>query len=256
MEGIRSVRRTLLVLRVLNEKPVWSLQELQAHTGLPKSTLHRLLATLQQEHYVRCDEGMYGSYQLTHKVKELSKGITERSELVDVAGPILIATTKRIRWPLSLGIIDGHQVRVAFCTMPYSPYAIRPSSYGRQYDLFESALGKTYFAYCSRAERRILFDLYRAGHANTPRKGRWTQILASIRETRRQGYGMRYGRQPTESSAFAVPVFARDELLGTLCYSAFSGSLDDKLIAEFLPVLRETALKIGAHMLSTGTPHE
>ncbi len=239
------------MLRVLNEKPVWSLQELQAHTGLPKSTLHRLLSTLQQEHYVRCDEGMYGNYQLTSNVKELSKGVTESSALVDIAGPILIATTKRIRWPLSLGTVDGDEIRVAFCTMPYSPYAIRPSSYGRRYDLFESALGKTYFTYCGRAERRILFDLYRNRHAGSSRAGAWARLLGCVQETRRQGYGTRYGRRPAESSAFAVPVFAEDQLLATLCYSAFSRSLDARLIEEFLPVLRETADMIGARWAAT-----
>ena len=135
MTVVRSVQRAFLVLRAMNERPVWSLQALAERTGLAKSTLHRTLAALQQEHYVRSHEGMYGYYQLTSAVTELSKGVVQQSRLVDVAAPILISTTKRIKWPLSLATVNGCELRVDFCTMPYSPYAIRPSSYGRRYGL-------------------------------------------------------------------------------------------------------------------------
>lgn len=246
-DGIRSIQRAFLVLRAMNEKTVWSLQELQACTGLPKSTLHRILSALRDEHYVRCDEGMYGYYQLTSNVLTLSKGVTERSQLIDIAAPILIATTKRIRWPISMGVIDGYQMRVSFCTMPYSPYAIRPSSFGRKYGLFDSALGKTYFAYCGRVERRILLDLHHlreSSQASSPSKKLIKEIL---KETRREGFGIRYGQTSSESSAFAVPVFSRGELLATMCYSTFSGSLDETVIREFLPVLQDAAAAIGEH---------
>ncbi|AEC22106.1 IclR family transcriptional regulator [Pusillimonas sp. T7-7] len=245
MTGIRSVQRAFQVLRAMNEKPIWSLQELQVSTGLPKSTLHRILLTLQDEHYVRCDEGMYGYYQLCSTVQELTKGVTTRSRLVDLAAPILITTTKRIRWPLSLGVVDGHEIRCSFCTMPYSPYAIRPSSFGRYYGLFDSALGKTYFAFCGQQERRILFNLNRARKPSEKSMPTWREMRFLIAGARRQGYGIRYGQKPSDSSAFAVPVFSNDELLAVLCYSAFSGSLDEVLLSQFLPVLKETAAAIG-----------
>lgn len=245
-DGIRSIQRAFLVLRAMNEKPVWSLQELQACTGLPKSTLHRILSALRDEHYVRSDEGMYGYYQLTSNVLSLSKGVTERGRLVDIAAPILIATTKRIRWPISMGVVDGHGMRVSFCTMPYSPYAIRPSSFGRRYGLFDSALGKTYFAYCGKVERRILYDYLRIHDGSTAGRPSWRQMKAVIRETCKTGFGVRYGRTSAESSAFAIPVFSRGELLATMCYSTFSGSLDETVIREFLPVLQDAAQIVGA----------
>lgn len=244
MPAIRSISRALLILRAMNEKALWSLQDLQARTGLPKSTVHRILAALQEERLVRCDEGMYGHYQLTSEVRELSKGVVQSSQLTDVAAPILVATTKRIKWPLSIGVVDGTAMRVAYCTMPYSPYAVRPSSFGRRYGLFDSALGAAYFSYCGRGERRILVERLRSDGlaAAIPPAG---ALRALVRTTRRRGYGLRLGRQASESSAFAVPIAAGDALLGSLSYSTFSRTLDDALLQRFLPVLRETAGRIG-----------
>src|SRR5690625_278133 len=116
MSSIRSVERALLLLRVMNERAVWSLKDLSACTGLPKSSIHRLLETLKKQHYVWNCEGMYGYYQLTDEVHELSKGATYKNRLVGIAAPVLIGTTKRIRWPLSLAVVDGCQLRVNFCT--------------------------------------------------------------------------------------------------------------------------------------------
>lgn len=242
--SIRAVQRAFLVLRTMNEKPVWSLQELAERTGLPKSTLHRSLAALQDEHYVRCHEGMYGHYQLTSAVNELSRGVVEQSRLVDVAAPILVAATKRIKWPLSIGVVDGCDLRVNFCTMPYSPYAIRPSSYGRRYGLFDSALGRAYFAFCGRNERRILYDLYRAQH-DTGALPSFADMHRLITGTRARGYGLRLGKRDSDSSALGLPIFAGDHLLGAMAYSTFSRTLDDGLIRRFLPTLQDTAMEIG-----------
>ncbi len=94
---VRSVQRALLILRVMNERSNWSLQELHQRTGLAKSTLHRLLSTLEAEKYVRTDPHAYGQYQLTPVVGNLSSGVTEQSRLVQVAGPLMIATTREIK---------------------------------------------------------------------------------------------------------------------------------------------------------------
>ncbi|MGB6104300.1 MAG: helix-turn-helix domain-containing protein [Pusillimonas sp.] len=244
MTAIRSVQRAFHVLRTMNEKKSWSLQELAERTALPKSTLHRILVALQAEHYVRCDEGMYGHYQLTSEVHELSRGVVQQTRLVDIAAPILITTTKRIKWPLSIGVVDGCDLRVSFCTMPYSPYAIRPSSYGRRYGLFDSALGRAYFAFCNADERRILYDLYKQRYPLNvlPSALDLRRLLA---RTRADGYSVRLGHKDSESSALGVPIFGGGILLGTMAYSTFSRTLDRDLIERFVPILQQTAQQIG-----------
>jgi IclR family mhp operon transcriptional activator len=243
MAGTRAIQRALLVLRLMNEQATWTLAQLHERTGLPKSTLHRLLLTLQQEHYVRSDESMYGSYGLTSKVHDLSCGVTDKSALVDAAAPVLIATTKQIKWPLTMGVPDGYEIRVNFCAMPYSPYAIRATSYGRRYGVLTSALGKAYLAYCTPQERRILVEMS-ARDEREPLNLR--SVRQAIRGTRRLGFGVRYANDPKESDAFAVPIICETGILGALAYSTFAGIMTDQIIERFLPVLNRTAQEIGA----------
>jgi len=242
---VRSVQRALLILRIMNERPTWSLQELHRRTGLAKSTLHRLLSTLEAEKYVRTDPHAYGQYQLTTAVSNLSSGITEKSLLAEMAAPLMVSTTREIKWPLSLGVVDGHQIRVVFCTMPYSPYAIRPSSIGQRYEFALSALGRTYLSFCDAAERRIIVETVNRRDDGGPRITDMAALRRMVRETRRQGYAIRYASNNSESTAFAVPVHSRGHLRGVLVYSTYAGQMNDRMLGQFVPVVRATAERIG-----------
>lgn len=211
---VRSVQRALQILRVMNERVSWTLQELHQRTGLAKSTLHRLLSTLESEKYVRTDPHVYGHYQLTQAVGNLSCGVTTQMQLAELAAPIMVSTTHAIKWPLSLGVIDHHQIRVVYCTMPYSPYAIRPSSVGRRYELTESASGRAYLSFCGPVERRILIEEMNSREDDGPRLTDLRAMRRMIRETRRQGFAVRYGHHRSESAALAVPVFSAGMLRG------------------------------------------
>lgn len=239
---VRSVQRALLILRVMNERPTWSLQELHRRTGLAKSTLHRLLSTLESEKYVRTDPQAYGQYQLTLAVSNLSCGISERSVLAEMAAPLMIATTREIKWPLSLGVVDGHQIRVVFCTMPYSPYAIRSSNKGRHCELTESVLGLAYLPFCDAAERRVIVEAVNRREDGGPRIADMAALRRMVRQTRRQGYALRCASSAADGMVFAVPVFSRGHLRGALAYS---GHMNERMLQQFVPVVRATADRIG-----------
>lgn len=240
----RSVQRALLVLRTMNRKEIWSLQELQVVTGLPKTTVHRILGTLQAEHYVYSGADMHGYYRLTQDVRHLSSGYVEKNRLADIAAPLVIAATKKSRWPMAVGVIDGMEVRANVCTMPYSPYSMRPTCFGHRYDLLATALGTAYLAFCAPRERRILMNLVRASrdHATLPTPNALRTMLRTIRK---RGYGMRAGTSSGESSAIAVPIHSHaGELVGVLACSTFAHSLDDDWIARNLVVVRDVAARI------------
>ncbi|MBK7115265.1 MAG: helix-turn-helix domain-containing protein [Proteobacteria bacterium] len=90
----------------MNEKQPCTIAELQIATKLPKPTVFRILATLEQEGYVR-NEGGLGRYRLTEKTRHLGAAYGEKSLLIDVGSPRVLAVTKQIKWPLALGTWTG-----------------------------------------------------------------------------------------------------------------------------------------------------
>ncbi|BDI05617.1 helix-turn-helix domain-containing protein [Sphaerotilus microaerophilus] len=126
-DAIRAVVRALRLLRLMNERPVWTLHELHQASTLPKATLSRLLATLRLEGYVAA-EATPGLYRLAGKVRELDGGYTEGSRLVDAGRPILLQVTREIKWPLALATLDVDAMVVRFSSMPYSPLAVHTTT--------------------------------------------------------------------------------------------------------------------------------
>ena len=82
--GVQSVERIFQLIEHLAAHPTGvSLQRLAEETGLAKSTVHRLLASLVGLGYVVQDEEN-GHYRLTLKMFELSSGIVDSMDIMGV----------------------------------------------------------------------------------------------------------------------------------------------------------------------------
>lgn len=243
-DPIRSVRRALQLLHTLNTVQKATLHDLHLNTGLPKSTLSRLLQTLQSEGYAQA-EGDAGTYRLTAKVKELSTGYTEKSLVVDVGSPLALRVTRAIRWPLAIGTLDGDAVVVRYSTMPYSPLAVHATTLGQRLGLLDTAMGRVYLAHCAEAERGALLELLRAASPDGCVEDE-THLFDELRLIRHQGYAVRLPNARRSSATLAVPVLHQADVVATLCLTTFGRSLTAGVIKQHLPVLQSTAEEIAS----------
>jgi len=245
-DSIRSVKRALCLIRLMNSKPIWAFGELAMASGLAKASLFRLLETLEEEGCVRSPPEARGLYQLCSSVRDLASGVTSGSLLADFAAPAIIAGTRRLRWPLSLAVLDDCYMRVVFCGMPYSRLASKTTTVSRRYWLFNSALGRAYFPFCHPVERQILIEravALLAEHGSswpyTPQK-----LSTEMREIVRTGFSVRWAGANDPTSAIAVPVGRGDELVGSLVCSTYAKSLTQRRIDELVPEIRAVAEEV------------
>ncbi len=239
---IRSIARALGLLHAMNEKQPCTIAELQSATGLPKPTVFRILTTLEDEGYVR-NEGGLGRYRVTEKTRRLSAGYGEKSLLIDIGAPQLLAVTRSIKWPLALGTLDRDAIVVRYSTMPYSPLAVQATTLGHRLPLLETAMGQAYLAFCDVSEQKILRELLRAS-ALEDGSSTEEMIESLIAQARRRGYGLRLPRASGGSATVAVPVLRDAQILGVLSMTTFGNLMNEKLLATYLPVLRNTAQSI------------
>ena len=108
--GVQSVERIFQLIEQLAAHPTGvSLQKLAGETGLAKSTVHRLLASLVGLGYVaQNDEN--GHYRLTLKMFELSSGIVNSMEIMDVAKAHLERLSQRTGEAVHLVIRDAQDI--------------------------------------------------------------------------------------------------------------------------------------------------
>ena len=82
-----SSEKVLLTLLAFEEKERWTLQELAEHLGLPKSTVHRLLATLTRFQFVHQHHS--GAYYFGHRVWSMGQKKRSYELLCALAQPVL-----------------------------------------------------------------------------------------------------------------------------------------------------------------------
>ena len=239
---VRSIERALNVIREMNARPVWPLQDLQRATKLPKSTLSRILRTLIELDYVRL-ESRAGMYALTSRVQLLGAGYTEQSRLTEVGSPLLRKLTDQIGWPLALGMLDGDAIVVRFSSMPYSPLAVHTTTLGYRLGLLDTAMGRAYLAFCPAVERdAILAHLANIGAA----AGRWTNnwLPDDLTRVRNSGYAVRQPHAGRASATLAVPVVAENGAIAVIGMTTFGRSLTQFVIDRHLPLLKQLAAQI------------
>jgi IclR family transcriptional regulator, mhp operon transcriptional activator len=247
-DAVRSVNRALQILRLMNTRPVWALGEIAVGLKLPKTTVFRLLRTLEGEGIVRSPAGSHGLYRLCSSARDLASGVTSESVLADLAAPLIIAGTKRLRWPLSVAVLDDCYMRVVFCGMPYSRLAAKTTTVNRRYWMFTSALGRAYFNFCHPVERQVIIE--RAIEYLQEHGLDWpvtaAQLASEMKETRRAGYSVRWAGPQDATSAMGVPIRTADELIGALVCSTYPRSLNARRIEELKPELLRVADDIAA----------
>lgn len=235
-DNIRSVERTLGVLRAMNDGNLSRITELQQKTGLPSATVVRIVETLVSLGYVK-NHGRRVGYTLTERVLELSAGYHGLPLFLEQAKEILLDLTGDIRWPAALATLDNTSMVVRLSTIPESPLAHTHSTLQKRLDLLMRAHGRAYLAHCPDEERLSLYRRLREEEltrlAPEDIEARMRPILAHVRHL---GYAERDHEIDPQTTTVAVPVFFSGKLTATIGVTFFRGAKANRssILAQML----------------------
>ena len=119
---IRALERGLQVLDALQASPIASLQHLHVVTRIPKTTLLRILVTLERAGLVsrRLADGHYrlGTHASVVRKRDRHERVAE------VAAPVLIRLCEKVRWPSDLFVAAGDCLEKRETSRPQSPFVL------------------------------------------------------------------------------------------------------------------------------------
>jgi IclR family mhp operon transcriptional activator len=247
---VRGLTRGLALLNALNRELIGATpSRLSEKTGIHRTTVRRLLETLQEEGYVRRSPSD-DSYRLTLKVRELSEGFRDDHWISSIAAPLLGELLIEVVWPTDLTTLDVDAMIVRETTHRFSRLSFHRSIVGRRLPILETASGLAYLAFCPIAEREELLELL------SLQTGREGEIARDTREverlilrTNRKGFGENYRDWDLEQriASIAIPIRAGELVLGclNLVYIADAMTIDHAA-EKYLPAMKKTRAKIEA----------
>lgn len=257
VKEINALARGLVVLKVLHNMRSASLHELHRETGIPKSTLTRILLTLHQQGYIwqrMVDGAFLTSYLEFNRLQQPR----DNNWLVEVASPYMVTLCEQVKWPSVLSlprmdfmeVVETNSPKSYFDEIPLGPIGFRAP-------MLRSASGRAYLSYCSDQERDIILQRLREKSAPGNQLA-WDKkaINTLVKETRANGFAVRasdfggdYDRARDAMNdgreSIAVPVRMSNTVVGCMNITWRSHVLDlEEAIKTLLPALMDTVEQV------------
>ncbi|WP_433046087.1 IclR family transcriptional regulator [Dactylosporangium sp. CS-033363] len=235
-QGVRSVQRALDILTLLtDDRPLVSIRDIVEETGLAKTTVIRLVQTLEQCGLLWGTAAGYmagpGLWRWAH--------LASRSwELPPETQRMMRDLAARRRETVNVYVArDIHRICIA---QRESPQPLRHVVHiGDELPLWAGAAAKVLLrnANAGRLLRVARSSPY--GEPHTKRLQEW------IEEATRQGFAVSHGEREEGLSAVAVPIFSRSgAIVAALSLSGPTLRFTDEHVAEFAADLRDVAQRM------------
>lgn len=223
VKEVRAIQRAIAVIDALCRAGASTLSELSRATGLSKSTLRRILLTLENGHMVRCslaDRRYRANVHLPAYEQTIFNPRIAR--LTEAARPVLEDMARDVVWPSDLTIRDGLYLRVIETTRSISALSVNRNEIGDRVDIVSTAAGRAYLAFCPKAERdTLLAQIETQFGARAVR-----ELVVALDVARAQGFAERgslhtgnterFPRRNDKLSAVAMPIMQRGRVAGSM----------------------------------------
>jgi DNA-binding IclR family transcriptional regulator len=237
---VRAVERALDILLCFREKTELTQTEIAHQVQLHKSTVHRLIASLESKGFVLKDE-QTDKYRLGFRIWELSAKLSKRDDI----GLLLLPELERLRdllgETISLYIQDGiERVRIQSVESQYAIRRVAPV--GARMPLHVGASSKVLVAFAESAVREGIFSAY-----DWPSYADKQAYMQQLIDTRRLGYATSVEEREPGAAALAAPMIDRSgRLIAALAVSGPANRLTLESMQEQAPILIESARRMVA----------
>ncbi|MGH9407240.1 MAG: IclR family transcriptional regulator [Terriglobia bacterium] len=219
-----------------------ALRELAARTRLVKSSVFRILFTLERLGYVEKQTG--GRYSVAPRLGRLSSGQKPPYDLSGLATPFLAKLRGRFQETVNLGVLDGGEV--LYVQVLESPHPLRMAVHpGMRGPLHSTALGKCLLC---RMSREQVDEIMRKNplRAQTSRTIRSAAALQrELEKVRSQGCALDNEEDSPGVRCIAAPVLGSDgRVQAAISISGPATRVKPSRDAEFAKALTETAAQL------------
>jgi DNA-binding IclR family transcriptional regulator len=221
-----------------------NLTDICKNVGIHKSKGYSILNTLQRYGFVRKDPAEK-TYSLGLGLISLSRKVLDSLNYGQAAAPFLRALAGKTHSTALFGLLEEDNAFVVAKQESDQQIGIT-TRVGHRFGITDGASGKAIFAFLSEEERRRVRAVQKPlfhGHESKFDEKRLEKEMA---ECRRTGYALDLGDVFAGINIIAAPAFdSHGSLLGSMF---IMGTFPESLVAEYGPVVAETAKQFSAYL--------
>jgi DNA-binding IclR family transcriptional regulator len=229
---IKSTETTFRIVEGLQALDGSGVSELADHTGLPRSTVHNYLSTLEQEEYVVNNDGQY---EVGIRFLELGAYARNRRQIYGIAKPEVSRLAEETGELANL-LIEEHG-RGTYLQRVRGEEAVQVEAHvGTRVSLHSTALGKSILAHLPESRVEEIIEIHGL-EPTTPKtvtdRGELLEQLAEIRD---RGYAVDDEERLEGLRCVAAPILSNENrVLGAVSVSGPSHRIRDDRFRRTLP---------------------
>lgn len=240
--SVQSVHRAISILQVLALHGTAGVTEIAAELGVHKSTVFRLLATLESRGLVG-QHSERGRYRLGYGVVQLAEGATKMDDLSALSRPVCRQLAETVQETVNLVVRDGSAV-ISIAQVLGAPTITTVNWIGHRTPIHATSAGKLFMAYMDPDQ---LDDLLAGGlESYTPHTivdpSALRQQLALIRD---RGYASTMEEQEIGLAAVAAPIRTLD---GNVIAAVTASGPTFRISEDALPTVAEHVVAAAAEI--------
>jgi IclR family transcriptional regulator, KDG regulon repressor len=203
-ESIRAVERALAILLCFSQNtPELTLTQIADRVSLNKSTVHRLLGTLDRNRFIQRDPAT-GAYRPGIRLMQFAYLMVEQNDLRRYAAPFLHLLREQFRETVDLAILDNAEV--VYLDVLESPQRVKlAAAIGQRLPAFCTATGKVLLAYMDDGTIQRIMDNGMPKHTDCTIISR-EAFLENLRAIRAKGFAISEQEYEEEINAVAAPI--------------------------------------------------
>ncbi|RAL21906.1 IclR family transcriptional regulator [Thermoflavimicrobium daqui] len=232
---VRAAERALDILLCFVSQPHLGLTEIAKQTQLNKSTVFRLLATLESKGFIKRDPET-DKYQLGFRIWELAANIDQSHDPAILFLPEMESLRDELEETVSLYIRDGNE-RIRVQAVESKQAIRRVAPIGARMPLAVGASSKVLMAY---TDPKVLEQVIQ--DPMWPMGVNKEVYQAQLKQIREEGYAISVEEREAGTAAVAVPIFnRRKQLIAALAVSGPVSRMSVQQMMQFVPNLVKAA---------------
>jgi IclR family KDG regulon transcriptional repressor len=238
-QTVRAVERALDILLCFTDESDLTLTEISGKVSLHKSTVYRLLASLEAKGFVIRDPAS-DKYKLGFRIWELSANLMQSDDIATLLLPEMERLRDLVEETISLYIRDSNE-RIRIQAVQSNQAIRRVAPIGARLPLNVGASSKILIAFMEKAERdRILNDVV------WPVLEDRRQFERQLGEIHEHGFATSVEEREQGAAAVSGPIFNRSgKLVAALAVSGPANRLTKGKMLEQSSILLEAAKRMG-----------
>jgi len=207
-ESIRAVERALDVLQCFSmQTPELNMTQISERVGMHKSTVHRLLATLEKRHFVERNP-ITGLYRPGIRFLQLAYLTQESNDIRRIAMPFMQRLCAQYLENVNLAVLDGSDV--VFIEITEGSQQIKlAASPGQRLPVYCTASGKAIIAFLSADRIEKILDAGIQAHTSCTLTSR-EEILENLKSVRENGFALDREELEEGINAVAAPILDKE----------------------------------------------